>query len=376
MADRGHSPLGASSMYRWSQCPASIRLSRGIEKSSSKYAEEGTEAHAMAEKWLSQGGCPNDCDEEMRENIRVYVEAVLDDAAMADKLLIEHGFDLKDVYPGAWGTADAVIFDQGQNLLRVYDLKYGAGIPVEVKDNPQLMYYGLGALMSTGYPCAEVELVIVQPRCSHPDGPVRRWRLPAVDLMDFATDLVKFARATEDPNAEANPGDWCRFCPAAPQCPAIHSKALDVAKREFSPSFSYDPAKLADTLNWLPILEAWIKNVREFAYGEAEHGRCPPGWKLVEKRATRKWVDDTDKVLDALKIETPLVSDDLFEKKLKSPAAVEKLLKVEGLKKAEIDKVFDGLCSAESSGATLAPESDKRPALRKDPASEFTRIEA
>jgi len=362
-------------MYRWSQCPGSIRLSEGVKKTSSKYAEEGTEAHAVAEKWLTTGGCPNDVDEEMREHVRVYVEAVREEAELADELLIEHGFDLKDVYPGAWGTADAVVYFANHKLLKVYDLKYGAGIPVEVKDNPQLMYYGLGALMSTGYPCSEVELVIVQPRCPHPDGPVRRWRIPAVDLMDFAADLVNFAKATEDPNAALQPGDWCRFCPAAPQCPAMHAKALEVAKQEFSPAFSYDPAKLAETLTWLPILEAWIKNVREFAYGEAEHGRCPPGWKLVEKRATRKWAVPDAEVIQRLKHDSPLLMDQYVEQKIKSPAQVETLLKAEKLKKAEIDEILAEIVKAESSGATLAPEADKRPALRKDPASEFTRID-
>jgi len=45
-----HSPIGASSMHRWSVCPGSVRLSSNVPSVSSSYADEGTEAHA----WLAK----------------------------------------------------------------------------------------------------------------------------------------------------------------------------------------------------------------------------------------------------------------------------------------------------------------------------------
>lgn len=365
---KAHSPLGASGMHRWSKCPGSIRLSETVEKRSSSYAEEGTEAHAFAEKWLRTKACPNDWpDEEMRDAVKVYADAVESDfktCSEGSELLVEQRFDLSRVYPGCYGTADAVLYDKERKLLRVYDYKHGAGIGVEVNDNPQLLYYGLGALLSTGYPCDEVELVIVQPRCPHPEGPVRRSRIKAIDLIDFAADLVDYAKATEDPNAPLVPGDHCRFCPASGVCPAVHRVAQEKAKQQFTPALSYDPAKLAETLAWLPILEAWIKQTREFAYGEAEHGRTPPGWKLVAKRATRKWVDE-DRAARVL-LTSDFTEDQIFERSLISPAKLEKLAG-----KKTVGGIIADLIIAESSGYTLAPEADKRAAVKRDPKSDF-----
>ena len=51
-------------------------------------------------------------------------------------------------------------------------------------------------------------------------------------------------------------------------------------------------AELAKALENASILETWCRRVKEFAHAEAEHGRVPPGWKLVAKRATRKWKDE------------------------------------------------------------------------------------
>jgi len=366
-----HSKLGASSMHRWANCPGSVRLSEGIPNRSSKYAEEGTLAHEVAAFYLEHRGWPKDADREMIENVKVYTDTVLGDLESSEEgsveMLVEHRFNLYDIYPGLFGTADGVVYYPSEKLLRVYDLKYGAGIAVEVEENEQLMYYALGALNSTGYPCDEVEIVIVQPRCPHEDGAVRRWRFTSAALIDFAADVVTFARRTEDPNAPIVPGDWCRFCPASGTCPAVHEKAMLVAKEEFRSGLTYDPAKLKATLDALPMLEAWIKSVREFAYGEAVHGRCPPGWKLVAKRPTRRWKNEGD-ASEVLKMDFALSEDDIFERSMRSPAQIEKLLGKDG------KEIMSEFISSESSGLTLAPESDKRPAAKADPKTEFELI--
>jgi hypothetical protein len=363
-----HSKLGASSMHRWAPCPGSVRLSEGLDSKSSDYAKEGTLAHD-ASAALIEGKPTSEITEEMREAISPYVDYVLGLKSTADVVFIEHRFVLDSVHPGLFGTADAVTYHEMEKLLRVVDLKFGAGIPVEVfedgKPNLQLAYYGLGALLSTGFKVSEVELVIVQPRCPHPDGPIRKHRLSAIELLDFAADLVEAAKRTEDPNAALVPGDHCRFCPAAAICPELHKKSVALAQQEFTPAFTYDPEKLAKTLDMLPVMEAWIKNVREFAYREAEHGRTPPGWKLVEKRATRKWTNE-DEVGSTLQKYDRELWEESFETKLKSPAAIEKIMG-----KKEFEHVLGHTILKESSGHTLAPESDKRPAIQLNAARAF-----
>lgn len=364
-----HSKIGASSMYRWSACPGSVRLSEGIESKSSKYAEEGTYAHEVAAQMLL-GKTITETDPEILEAVTLYAETIRADFPDKRDVLVEHSFDLSSLYPGLFGTADCVLFDPKASLLRVYDYKHGSGIAVEVENNSQLKYYALGALISTKFPCKEIEIVIIQPRCSHPDGPVRRHRISSIELIDFAADLVEYAKATEDENAPLSPGDHCRFCPAAGICPALHSTAITQAQAEFSPLLSYDPEKLSKALTWLPALEAYIKSVREFAYQEASHGRIPPGYKLVQKRNSRRWkIADESELVEELRSAFKLPANEFYEHTIKSPAQVEKILSKEG------KKMLSEFVISESSGQTLALESDKRVSAKPDALADFTVIE-
>lgn len=364
-----HSRIGASSMYRWSECPGSVRLSAGIESKSSRYAEEGTEAHDLAARWLTAGIAPEFPDEEMQEAVKVYVDWVRGLYEPGDTLLVEQRFDLSAIHRGCFGTSDCVLWKPKQKLLIVGDYKHGAGIPVEVieddKINPQLGYYGLGTLITTKFNPERVQLTIVQPRCNHPAGPIRSHTIDAIDLLDFSADLKDYARATEDPDAPLKAGDHCRFCPASGVCPELTSRATEAAKMEFGPAAPYDPAKLKLALDSREIVKAWLKALDEFAYAEAEAGRTPLGYKLVAKRATRKWRSEGE-VITFLQ-DAGIKDDVMFEpRSLKSPAQLEK---------AVDKKVLAEFTVAESSGHTLVPESDKRPPVKLSAADEFKAIE-
>ena len=170
--------------------------------------------------------------------------------------------------------------------LHIVDLKYGAGVAVEVIGNLQLKIYALATLLTFGYPATSVTATIVQPRCPHSDGPVRSVTYDVVDLVDFHADLIDAIKRVD--NAASYSGQvsvrWqddylapsdkgCRWCLASPVCPALKTLAQNAAKTVFAKGLPYDPAELAATLDTLPLLEGWIKNVREFAYAEAERGR-------------------------------------------------------------------------------------------------------
>ena len=367
-----HAKLSPSAAERWMTCPGSVVLSEGMPEKSSAFAEEGTQAHEVAENLLSAVAHAADVPAEMLAHLAVYVDHV---TGLGGERHVEQRVHVNDVI---YGTADAVVWQPDARMLHIVDLKYGAGVAVEVVDNLQLKIYALATLLTFKYPAAHVTATIVQPRCPHSDGPVRSVTYDVVELLDFHADLedaaARVATAVDRAPVMGDGGftmDYlrpsekgCRWCLAAPKCPALKSKAQTLAKQVFAPGLPYDPKALAETLDFLPILEGWIKNTREFGYSEAERGNEIPNWKLVEKRATRKWRDENAAIIWLRENHDP-DDDGFMESKLMSPAAIEKLLP------KEKRDVLDELCVKESSGHTLVHESDKRPAVRLDAKSAF-----
>lgn len=373
-----HSRIGASSAKRWWKCPGSVRLSANVPNTSSAAAREGTAAHSLGEeclneRWRDAASLIGEVYEvegegivvtdEMAAAVQVYIDEVKKWAGKdADAVLhVESRFHLVEFHDDLFGTNDVCIWLPTLRLLVVLDYKHGAGRYVEARGNLQTRYYALGALMKYGYPAATVLAGIVQPRCESASEKVRYDDpISAVDLLDWAADLVDAARATEAPDAPLVPGDHCRetFCPAYAICPAVQAKAREMAKLEFGDVAAefYDPEQLAAALEFVPVMEGWIKAVESFALAEAEAGRGSPRHKLVEKRATRKWRDPD--AAKAMLLEY-LDRSKVVEEKIITPAAAEKLLKPLKVELAE------ELVSEESSGYTLAPIDDKRPAIIK-----------
>lgn len=226
MTELAHSKLGASSAKRWMNCPGSVALSEGIPPTSSAYADEGTIAHTHAATVLETGVYPDELEPEMRAAIHTYVAAVNSGFHDGCKLLVETRVDLSELHPGLFGTADAIVYNPSLKLLRVIDLKYGKGVPVEVMEegegNVQLLYYALGAMLHEsirGLPIENVEITIVQPRCPHPDGVVRSFVFPATDLTSFVQRVSFSVTRVNKENAEIKGGSWCHFCPASKICP-------------------------------------------------------------------------------------------------------------------------------------------------------------
>ena len=113
------------------------------------------------------------------------------------------------------------------------------------------------------------------------------------------------------------------------------------------------------------MLEGYAEALRKFAYAEAEHGRTPPRYKLVDKIARRKWKSDGE-----AEAQLDMFFDDIYEpRKLLSPTKLEKKF---GKKKMK--KILEPLVDKVSSGMTLVPESDPREAAKKDPADIFNVI--
>jgi hypothetical protein len=120
--------------------------------------------------------------------------------------------------------------------------------------------------------------------------------------------------------------------------------------------------EIAEVLENADVIETWLSAVRSLAYNAIADGRDIPGWKLVPKRAVRKWKD-------ARLVKQRLASEGLsgfLTEDLVTPAQAEKLAKKQGI---QLD-LFD-LIDAESSGMKLARETDSREAATRTAASEF-----
>lgn len=379
-----HALLGASSADRWLNCPGSIRLSEGIPDVVTPYAREGTAAHALAERCLRKGLDPDvylgteiegvDVDEEMVEAVRVYVREVRAAVTSGSILHIETKFDLAPLHPPArmFGTADAVVYDPRARVLHVLDFKYGQGHAVSATGNPQLRYYALGAVVALRQRPERIRTTIVQPRAAHPDGIVRSDEFGWAELVAFRARLIEGATRTLDPEAPLNAGPWCRFCRALPVCPAQRQMAVEVAQREFddipkrglpAPSTLTDE-QLGVVLAAMEPMEAWFRSVRDFVRAKLERGESFPGWKLVPKRAVRRWTDPTA-VLEWLTTNTDLTAEEMHKPpEIKSPAQIEALLR-----KANV-QLPDELVTKAPSGFTLAPVADARPAAKALTATE------
>lgn len=375
-----HASLGASSASRWINCPGSIRLSSGLAKTTSKYAEEGTAAHALAEMCLRYesdpragvgtpivvNGVSTMVTEEMADAVWIYLNAIRDwksTLSPTTQTYIETKFNLgwmgrEDLF----GTNDAMLAEPFGQLV-VFDFKYGAGVAVEAKGNPQLRYYALGAMADMAF--ETVTLVIVQPRAHYADGPVRYDTMDAQDLVAWGkTVLIPAAEATEKPDAPLRIGGWCKFCPALALCPRHHENALAVAKEVFAPSSpSSLPAPelmpvstLRDVIDKAPVVEAWLNACREHVRFGLENGTVKSddvGYKLVPGRATRKWADE--EAAEVYLVQR-LGNSAYAPRKLLTPAQAEKAVgKDEASALAAMIET--------SRGVQIAPLSDPRPAV-------------
>ena len=201
--ERAHALLSASGAHRWLACPPSARLEEQFPDTTSEAAKEGTLAHELAEVKLRHYFHTTDFgkrkytaavnklkkQETWQEEMQGYTDEYLDFVKTtalgfeaAPYVAMEKKVDLSGYVPEGFGTADCILI--GGGTIHVIDFKYGKGVPVSAKENPQMMLYALGAYEAYRmlYPVQDVVLSIVQPRL--PDG-ISSWTLPLGELLGF-----------------------------------------------------------------------------------------------------------------------------------------------------------------------------------------------
>jgi len=360
-----HAILSASGAHRWMNCTPSARLELEFDESESEAAAEGTAAHALAEHKLRRALkmrskkpiSKYDCDE-MDTHTNAYVDFVLETIAQIkltcnDPLvLIEQRLDFSRYVPDGFGTGDCVII--GDGALHVIDFKYGQGVLVNAKDNPQMKLYALGALeLFDGiYDISTVAMTIFQPRREN----VSTYTVFKESLYQWAEEtLIPTAELAFKGEGEYAPGEHCQFCRAAVKCRARAEAKLKLAAFEFALPPLLSDEEIGEVLNLIGDLTNWANEIIAYATDAAvNHGKEWPGFKVVEGRSVRKYTDEKA-VAEAAKAAG---YRDIYRESLITITEMEKLMG-----KSRFNEILGGLVIKPPGKPTLVPVTDKRPAM-------------
>lgn len=367
-SSRAHALLSASSSDRWLHCPPSALAAAGYKNETTEFAREGTLAHEVAEIYArgEQTAPGKEITQEMIDHASDYRDYIHEQIRRVDAVvMLEQRVDFSEWVPDGFGTADCIIL-QG-DTMDVIDYKYGKGVAVSAEDNPQMKLYGLGALNEFGFAweVEKIRLHIFQPRI----GNVSVYELTADALLDWAEKVVKpTAELAAQGKGKYNAGLWCRFCPHAGRCRQLTQICTEQinahglrAKLPVLASF-----EVAEILELEPLINIWLKRVKDQALNTMLHGGEVPGHKVVAGRGSRTWADDLEaaKVLEAAGYDR----EQITETKLLTVAQMEK-----ALGKKKVAELVGGHILTHSGAPVIAPATDKRPAY--NPADEFDNLE-
>lgn len=379
--ERKHAVLSASGSHRWIECTASARLEELFPDVDTSYSMEGTRAHEIAEEYLSYYvllGKPISLEFDTYEDRVIADELVpylneiyrlfeLRKEEYADaELLLEQRLDFSNYVPEGFGTGDVVMIYG--DTIEIIDLKFGKGVRVDATENSQMKLYALGAYNIFGevYDFKQIVMRILQPRLDHGSTDY----LSVEELLQWAETEVKHkAEEAFHGKGEFIPGEHCRFCKAAGMCKARMEETMELAELvKLESADLMSPEDMATVLNVSDKLTAFVKAVNDRAISLMLSGVNIPGYKVVEGRTLRK-VTDQDGLVKAL-VEEGINEHILFERKM---LGISKLQTIVGKKK--FDLIAEPFLTKPEGAPTIAPESDKRPALNGSALDDFNGID-
>lgn len=371
-----HALLSASGASRWLACTPSARLEEDFPDNAGEAAQEGTLAHEICELLINarlrrltfdqlidklepcaKSPLYNDDMMSYCEDFATYVMGIIEDyrRKTPDTIIdIEVKLSFDEWVPEGFGTGDVVIITDKR--LRIIDFKYGKGVPVDCKENKQMMLYALAALYLYKwlYSIDVVEMTIYQPRLEN----ISTWEIGAAQLENWAENILR-PRAQMAYNGEGDfaPGDHCRFCKAKHCCRALAEEAEQIEQFYPGTPQTLGDDEIAEILKRSAMYITWVNSITDYAQDQAvNHGKQWPGFKLVEGRSNRVYTDEEQVARTLLNNGVP--RKDIF---------TEKLLGITDMEKAITKKKFDTLLSKlvikPEGKPTLVPQDDKRPAL-------------
>lgn len=315
-----HAFLAPSSANEWGPggCPAHPRISAAYPEPDDRIeAREGTAAHHYIATVLrgqpikvgdlAPNGHP--ITQEMVECARLMIEdcrKLLSETGGKLLWCVEQRLTMPIIHPTQnWGTSDYGACDKVLRKLYVKDFKMGHRY-IDAWDNYQLVDYGVGLFKFFGVPETEwhlytVEMSIYQPRCYHPDGPRKIWKLSGASFLERADALAGAARKAMDPDAPMVTGEHCYYCSGRHECPAAIAAgaiAIDVSRRGVPQALTPTRAGL-----WRSHIKSAIDRLEALASGldaqimaYVKGGKVVPGWDLKPGEGREFWTKPMEEV--------------------------------------------------------------------------------
>ena len=347
-----HAPYSPSGMERIVECPLSVTLGKQAPpEPESVYAKEGTVAHGHGEDALLSGVTPVLVeDPEMQQGVEIYFNYCDPLIESADR----YGIETKVVADEElFGTVDNWVYHKIRaefgpepvRVLELIDFKYGFN-PVDPEENMQLMTYAACLFLDDEIPISEEDVDVIRLTIIQPRGAGRSsWDTTPGRVGKHLETIDGAINASKQDNPPGAMGSWCKWCPAKLICPILTAAEEGLTSWD---SRDLSDEELGKLLLTAQVLEGKAKAIFAYAHARMEDGQVIAGWKLVAKRATRKWIDQA-KVLawakrnGKLKIMTP---PDLL-----SPAQAGKVL-------GEDFKQLEKMIESVSSGTNLKESND------------------
>lgn len=378
-APAAHALLSASGANRWINCPPSARFTEELPDRTTRYAEEGTLAHAIAELHLQKrfgtGIGPKKFKTqlaalqadplykpEMLRHVESYVDHI-DQITNAFPSLphvaIEQKVSFSDYVPEGFGRCDCLVI--GGTGMHVIDFKYGQGVPVEADGNPQMLLYALGALQHYGilYGIQQVSMTVFQPRRDS----ITTFSRTAEDIVRWGESIRPIAQQAWEGTGQMQAGDWCSFCRANGRCPAQANAFTALEDFNFAAPALLPHEQIAELLTRGRHLADWVSAMEAYALTACLNGEAFPGWKAVEGTSNRAFTD-ADAAFAAAKaagVEEAL----LYERRPVTLAGLERIMG-----KKLFAETLGTFVHKPPGKPTLAPESDKRPPMTRPTAQE------
>lgn len=356
-----HAVLTPSAAHRWLKCTPSARLEQQFEDTQSVYAAEGTFAHSLAEWRLTYADkalpatfkANRFYSASMEEFVSMYTDEVRRKVNKDSTLFLERNVDLTAYVPESFGHADAVILND--NVFDVIDFKYGAGVPVNAKDNPQLRLYALGVFneWSFLYEFDEVTMTIVQPR----NGGITSETLSTRELLDWGESVKPLANLAFNGKGDFKPGSHCKFCKASKRCKALADYSMSCVRKDFDSVELLSDTEITAILADANLITKWLAEVKAYALSESLKGKRWEGFKVVEGRSNRK-ITDVETAAQLLKGSGADDTDIWKPRELQNLTTLEK-----HFGKKKLSEILGSLIEKPPGAPTLVEESDKRPEL-------------